>query len=284
MLNRAEFKRRHGRGDRQAITRFSPRSRKNMLERFATIDKEKSGGATFVTLTYASNMQDDQKAYAHLRNFLRRVDYEIAKNGTSAEWKPVKGNRAFYCWRKEDQARGAIHFHLMMFGIKWLDKDWLAHTWSEIIQEHQILCCSDGSEYESPVMTRVEFCRSVRKTWYYLAKYLAKKEVNDDVGRDPGNSGENVDLTSAQIRRNRGRFWGWENRKFIPYAEKTVAYIVTSWAELRRFRWDMRTIEEWTWKVSLTDTLKLFWFFPEVDVVELYMRSQEGRRISDAFH
>lgn len=289
-----EYAKNYGRGLRSQITKFTKRSRKNMLERFAIIDKKRAGGATFITLTYASNMQDESLSFSHLRNFLKRLKYEASiSENKNTDREVVRGSKMFFCWKKEYQDRGAIHWHIMAFGLKWLDKDWLAHTWSSVIGENMPLQCSDGGVYDCPVFTRVEYCRSVKKAWYYMSKYMAK-EVNAKqeekvetieseppmvigVGFTRFDSGFNIGSNLAKV----GRFWGWEDRKNIPYANNEVAYINCTWEEYKRFRRDLSNLYDFLRQTLLVDSVKLFWFYDFLAPLDMFLASIDGRKVSD---
>lgn len=278
IFKRTEFGKKFGRGLRGQITKFSARSRKTMLERFAIIDKEKAGGATFITLTYVTNMRDEEQSFSHLRSFLKRLRYaaEIGSQGGD-ESRLVKGEKMFFCWKKEYQDRGAIHWHVMAFGLKWADKDWLAHTWAQITGETMPLWGSDGEKIEVPPFTRIEYCRSVRKAWYYMGKYMAKSVSEPDQAQEPNlERGFNIGSNLAKV----GRYWGWENRKNIPYAEKEVTYVTCTWAEYQRFRWDLSNIFEYLRKTLLMDSVKMFWFWDFLSPREMFQAALDGARVS----
>lgn len=342
---RATFKHQYDRGDRKPITEFTSRSRKNLLERLAIIDKAKAKTATFLTLTYASNMQDDRVAYNHLRAFLRRIEREAERSLEKESVAPVRGKDMFFLWRKEYQERGAIHFHIMVWGARWIMKEWVAYEWSSVIGETVAADCSDGTTEKMPVFTRVEFCQNTRKTWYYVSKYLAKddkketksvtanfsverahaipvsnqidikkqhvfgiarqhcKPVGEEIDRLAGEN--KVGLTSAQIRtcvsdkpysdvlgvpdlshseRSEdnpltGRFWGWERRENIPYAQEIVATFDCSREEYIRFRRDMGQLMEWVRDVHLAHTLKMFWFEDVIEPITMFIQSLNGQKV-----
>lgn len=293
IFERTEYAKLFGRGLRGKIEKFTKRSRKNMLERFSIIDKEKAGGATFITLTYASNMQNEELTFSHLRNFLKRLNYAAAT--PQGDYSVVRGENMFFCWRKEYQERGAIHWHIMAFGLRWLDKDWLAYTWSDVIGENVTMLCSDGSTESVPVFTRVEYCRNTRKVWYYMSKYMAKESGEKESADGEGNSGFNIGSNLAKPTSDQNsqdhpyssssqkitRFWGWENRKNIPYASKEVSYIECSWAEYIRFRRDLSGLFDFLRQTRLMDNVKMFWFFDFLSPLDMFLASIAGQKISD---
>jgi hypothetical protein len=85
-------------GKRGKIAGITRRSRSALTKFINAIEFET---ATFVTLTYRYNMQNDARAYHDLRKLHKRL---VAAHGA-------------FCavWRKELQERGAIHYHLFLF-------------------------------------------------------------------------------------------------------------------------------------------------------------------------
>lgn len=297
-VKRTIFPRILGRGDRGVITGFSKRSKKNLMDRFAIIDKEKARNATFITLTYVENMQDHRKAERDMDTFLKRLLRE--KEGV------------FGVWKKEEQDRGAIHFHLMVWNLKWLDRDWLRYTWSEVANTWQEAVCSDGETEMLPAFTRIERCASVRKCWYYLAKYIGKEEKqlrkeeksrlqklrdqtanalasNEGVYGYPqaSETSAGVGLTTAQISPqgsdepcSSGRWWGWFNRKLIPYAPIQEIAIEVSFEEYRRFRWDLAQALEHTKQTHFSHTVRFYWFYSHfLNPIEMLLASLNGKMV-----
>lgn len=295
--NRAMFPRRYGRGDRSVTTRFTKRSRKNLLEKFAIIDKEKAKNATFITLTYVENFQDHKASFRHLREIIRRIMY--------------KKNEAFAVWKKEIQDRGAIHYHLMVWNLPYIDKEKLAFEWMEITGQFYIKEYYQENYWVMPPMTRVEYCKNPRKCWYYLSKYLAKvdneeKSIDQETGEIEGThlrkSLENdpdMDMalspynpvregafqggfnigTNLQNTPSTGRWWGWVNRKNIPLAPIMETEIELTWTEYYRYRIDLRRVEAWTADIHQAHTVKLFWFHENLDPIMMLIRGKIGEKV-----
>lgn len=74
------------------------RDARNLTKRLALMNF--SGGDTFLTLTYAENMQDIEKADDDFKKFMKRFRYRTKQK--------IK-----YLAVREFQKRGAIHFHLL---------------------------------------------------------------------------------------------------------------------------------------------------------------------------
>jgi hypothetical protein len=169
-------------GDRQAITHFSRRSRKHLLDTFA-IMQWYGHTATFITLTYHDDLPTAEQAKTHLRAFLKRVFRRFGEV-------PV-------VWRLEPQARGAWHFHLIAVDLPY-------YHWKE--------CLKDWREVTGdPTITNIklEFCYTSKQVRCYVAKYVAKVAPQS-----------NLD-TAANLAADHfpGRFWGIENRKNITWAQ-----------------------------------------------------------------
>jgi hypothetical protein len=110
---------------RGAVTRFSHKSRLRLMETANRIDPEKvfvEGRAPkFITLTYKRNMREFDAAKTHLDNFIKRMQR--------------KDKESSCIWRMELQRRGAIHFHLVVFGMSFWRKEDMQASWGEIIGE-----------------------------------------------------------------------------------------------------------------------------------------------------
>lgn len=280
-IKRAVFPHVLGRGNRGVTTKFTNRSRKNLMEKFAVIDQKRAKHATFITLTYVENYQDHSNAYMHIREFTRR----LLQHGTE---------NTFIVWKKEVQSRGAIHFHLMAWNLPYIHKAQVAYEWKDISGSYEELSCSDGTIEQVAPFTRIEYCNSRRKTWYYLSKYVGKETESDVVpdsdidqlfdeqfplenldhrtkhpdarvspaGAERGfNYGSN--LQNAP-KKSTGRWWGWVNRKAIPLADLSVTTIEMTFEEYRRLRWDLRYIMPHTIQVNFSHQVKMFWFWEEI--------------------
>lgn len=163
---------------RGKIQGFSRRSRSRLMFRLAELRRDKM--PVFGTLTFKDNVQDSTFAKRCLRAYVKRLRRRFPR---------------FACvWRMEYQDRGAIHFHLLAWGIS-LPSDrglgkvfyrYLQGLWNQVVGQ------------ESEASTRFEKIRSYRGVLSYAGKYLAK---DDD-----------------QVRED-GRVWGTENSSGLPRGE-----------------------------------------------------------------
>lgn len=158
-------------GERGVVRGFSKASRRRMLQFLQSVDREKCGMPLFVTLTYRGEWPGDPRRWKRdLTAWLARL-----KRRDPAVWA---------VWRLEPQRRGAPHYHLLVFGTGWLDKEWLSRTWFEVV----------GSRDERHLRagTQVQLVQSWRRVIGYAAKYLAKE----------------VDELPAAWWQGVGRWWG----------------------------------------------------------------------------
>ena len=181
-------------GTRGAITEFTAKSRKRLIEKTARLnlnDAEWLEKPKFVTLTYGQAYPDSETAHNHLRALLERFR-RLAPNSSGI-------------WRLEYQKRGAPHFHIIMFNLPFVPKDEIAKMWAEIIGKEYWDLSVKNPRYP---MTRIEALMNAKHVMFYVSKYVAKHE------KSAAGSGFNV-----VPYLHAGRFWGVFNAKFLPFAE-----------------------------------------------------------------
>lgn len=164
---------------RGVVSTLSKRSRKRLLRKLASIDHDKLHCMPlFVTLTYPGTWPADPKQWKRdLDNICKRLQRRFPN--------------AAIVWKLEPQQRGAPHFHLLLFNVPWLDRDWIAQAWYDVV----------GSNDPNHLLagTEVRRVRSWRGVLSYAAKYVAK--VNEELPT----GWENV-----------GRIWGIRGAKNLP--------------------------------------------------------------------
>lgn len=171
------------RGDRQAITAFTSKSRTALKRKFDCLHEKYTGRCHFTTLTYQQNTLDGEQAHKDLNAFGASLGRKF-------------GDEVGFMWKMEQQKRGSIHFHLLIFGIKYMKKadwmefsGWVAYTWARIVAhggEISIAQIEAGTQIELAEKGHVRA---------YLEKYIAKV-----LSTDPGE--ELPEIESP------GRFWG----------------------------------------------------------------------------
>jgi len=169
-------------GERGIVTRFSKASRRRLMKQMARLNAER---AIFITLTYPESFPGPKQAKNDLRAFLERLRRRYPESSA--------------IWRLEFQKRGAPHFHLILFGVRWFPFVTCRAWWANIIAEH----VGDTLPF-----VRVEAIRSRRRLTYYVSKYAAKV---------PAEQSEAA-LFNNGAYLHVGRHWGVFNRKFLPQA------------------------------------------------------------------
>ena len=174
------FSQNEGHGKHGNIKGFSRRSRQNLLRKMAKMDRTKLDfEPLFVTLTDQSEYMDDPRMFkTYLDNFNKRLIYKFPE--------------CCAIWRIEFQKRGALHLHMIVFGVKYICRDWLAQTWTRIV---------DGDSRHLQAGTSIERSHGFKHTIGYCAKYVAKET---DYTLDE-------DLKAKEI----GRHWGIVNRRIF---------------------------------------------------------------------
>ncbi len=182
-------------GARGKVKEFSGGSRRRLMRLLASINRLRLISLpVFVTLTYPGAWSDDAASW--------KRDLEVWLNRLRR-----RAPEASAVWRLEFQRRGAPHFHLLVFGVAELPKDWVARSWFEVVGSRDMAHLAAG--------TRVERVRSWRGVMSYAAKYMGKR------GSAP--SGEPV-----------GRFWGVHNRQGLPIDIVEAEVLLSEFYAVRR--------------------------------------------------
>lgn len=182
-------------GPRGKIVEFSAAARRRLLDFLGEINQLRAGRLPlFLTLTYPAKWPESPEAWkAHLDAWLKR----LARRHPSAA----------AIWRLEFQERGAPHFHLLVWGVRWMDRKWLSRSWFQVVRS--------GDERHHKAGTRVENIKSWKGVMWYAAKYISKKSL----GPCPEMA---------------GRFWGVHNRKALPVDVYEVPLTFGQFFRLRR--------------------------------------------------
>jgi len=182
---------------RGVVKGFTKASRQRMLRFLQTLDQARAGVPLFVTLTYPGRWPGSARRW--------KRDLEVWL-GRLKRAKP----EVWAVWRLEPQRRGAPHYHLLVFGVPLLEKEWLSRSWFEVV----------GSQDERHLRagTQVQRVKSWRGVVWYAAKYLAK-----DIG-----------LLPEEWRGGVGRWWGVHQRRRAPREAMEVPVGSRAFVRLRR--------------------------------------------------
>lgn len=191
---------------RSTITDFSAQSRGRLFELFNSLKLNRR--ATFVTLTYPTCAVNQSSAKKHLRAFFKRLE-RLYKN------RVITG-----IWRMEFQERGAIHFHIIFFGLPFIHKTTIASLWSSVTATY------------AP-FTRIEGVSGHDKLINYVAKYVGKVNKEEI---DGFNSLTYLSAYQFQQGETIGRVWGYINKKDLPFDTETVLELPFYFERFMQFR------------------------------------------------
>jgi hypothetical protein len=179
---------------------FSPSSRRYLLRELGAINQSRLLYKTLmVTLTYPETWPGSPAEWKkNLLAFVKRV------------LRRYPGAAGF--WRLEPQARGAPHFHLIIFNVRYLPFDWVGAAWADITAGNAAAC------------SETRRARSYRGVMSYAAKYMAK--VGGDAGFTAGPGGE--------VLSEVGRLWGKFNADGLPVDLRTYTLTMDQFYPLRR--------------------------------------------------
>ena len=116
------------------------------------INSNVTGNDLFVTLTYADNMCDVDKGKKDFKVFIKAMKR--------------KGFNLKYVYVVEFQKRGAVHFHVILFGCGYIDSNFLSDVWKK-------------------GFVKINRINDVDNVGSYVVKYMGKDIIDDRlVGKD----------------------------------------------------------------------------------------------------
>lgn len=196
---------------RGEITHFSEDARRRLRKTVHALDRD--AASLFVTLTWHEHLPTPEEAHAALDRFWKRMRQRFPE--------------AAALWKMEPQDRGFPHFHLLLYGVDWIDPQWISALWHDCTQETSQAHRTSGVD--------LEWIRGGQdgKLQSYLATYFGKgEEWPEEAGED---------------WRKPGRFWGRLEKKNLPVAEwaewakylteREAAYLIGTLLE----EWDVDT-------------------------------------------
>jgi hypothetical protein len=208
-----------GGGLRGIIQNISEQSRRRLQRLFASIDYDTlAADKTPILFVALTTPREYWSRHTHLaaslERFFDRLEYSFGG---------ILGLR-FAIWRKEaGRKSGAIHFHLVVFGVPYLPAELLRTWWKESLQDTQA----------RTIRVHVEPVETPERVARYLGKYCAKvaydgkeAEVSTSIAPDEGGAGDvetsadPLSLSKAHILENdssTGRWWGIRGRANVPW-------------------------------------------------------------------
>lgn len=155
---------------RQLSNLRSKRNLKRIINSNVEIYKKNYGKffpPIFLTMTFAENITDVKQANKKFTNFMKKFNYKI--------WGKKK-NKLKYAGVIEFQVRGAVHYHLVFFNLKFIDKEELAKIWSHgAIEIEEAKDVSDVGTYICKYMSKnMDDSRLCGKKAYFTSRELKK--------------------------------------------------------------------------------------------------------------
>jgi hypothetical protein len=170
-------------GKRGKCKGFSPRSRRRLLIFMATLNRH-APLPLFITLTYPEWWPSDWHDWKDQLDDWAHHHLERRFPGCS------------FVWKLEPQQRGAPHFHLILFGRKFIPHQWVAETWYKVV----------GSNDERHLRAGVQV--TAARSWNGVMCYAGKKYLGKDF------------VAPLNWREDVGRYWGCYGRKHLPKSEE----------------------------------------------------------------
>lgn len=178
---------------RGKVTEFSRRSRTRLQQTLCAIPKQEViKGMLFITLTYPEEWSRDSRVWKRdLDKFAKRFARQYP--------------RAAFVWKLEPQPRRkAPHYHLIVTGVQYVDKDWLSEAWYGAV--------ASGDPKHLAAGTQVQTVISHRGVISYAAKYTAKRQELPEDWQEPGRwwgviARDNLGISWAWAPLNDGQFW-----------------------------------------------------------------------------
>jgi len=113
-------------------------------------------------------------------------------------------------WRLEYQPkRGAIHYHLILFGLPFWPQKEIQDVWTSCTREDRSI-------------VDIRLIHGSRSVMAYVSKYVAKTEPMEPTSLD------DVSYQHEQGESSAGRFWGYINKELLPLGQKLTGVLVRS--------------------------------------------------------
>lgn len=188
---------------RGCVSEFTPKSRRNLQRTLATMKIAEESYTMALTLPGGddANILPHETVIRSFRTLLRRFANVSAFKGVSGFWK------------RELQMRGALHYHLLVYGIscpvaRARFQTWIVGVWNKLVC---VGLTDTQVEHHRWWHARAENMQQVEDMSGYFAKYLGKEDVTGAL---------------------RGRWWGSFNKQALPVSMQERAVLTEKAAVL----------------------------------------------------
>lgn len=143
----------------------------------------------FLTLTFRENIKELSVANAEFRLFIKRLNYRAR-------------SKLKYLCVPEFQKRGAVHFHMVLFNMPFIDKHEIEDIWGL-------------------GMTNIQGVKKIKSMGAYLAKYLSKSTIDKRL------RGQKAYFTSRKIYRPIETYGSFEVDNILSRATIKKSHIIS---------------------------------------------------------
>lgn len=182
------------------IREFSTKSKKMMEMQLNLVNRKKLVHKPIAfTLTFAGYEKEPNSIKIALQKFKKVLKEEFPE--------------ASGVWKVEFTREQAPHFHVLIFGVKFVPHEWLAQAWHECLYASAKKREENAAHLDSG--TKVQGINGVDGIFKYISKYLNKSE------------------TDVPTWWNRSRFWGYVNMRAFKALQEVDRYELTKEEHLK---------------------------------------------------
>lgn len=132
------------------------------------IDMNFDSKTKFLTLTFKQNQINITETNNEFKKFIKRLNYRLYK---------TKKSKIKYIATREKQKRGAIHYHIILFGFPYIRKDELAALWGHgfiQINHTDVDSIENRGRYLSKYFTKDLDLKEHKKKAFFTSQNLKK--------------------------------------------------------------------------------------------------------------
>ncbi|MDV4771168.1 Rep protein [Enterococcus faecium] len=160
------------------------------------VDTNFDNQTKFLTLTFKENIQDIEYANNEFKKFIKRLNYDL--------YKTKKANLKYLAtWEK--QQRGAIHYHIILFGFPFVSFDRLTTIWGRgfvRINKIDVDSIENRGRYISKYFDKELELKEHKKKAFFKSRNLRPPIVTKKIVKKPYDStNQDVLYTSKYIAR-----------------------------------------------------------------------------------
>lgn len=177
----------------------------------------------FLTLTFKENIQDIEYANNEFKKFIKRLNYTL--------YKTKKANLNYLAtWEK--QQRGAIHYHVILFGFPFVSIDRLTTIWGHgfvKINQIDVDSAENRGRYISKYFDKDLELKEHKKKAFFRSRNLKQPKVTKQLADEPFDTTDQDVLYTSEYLVRRPIFYSALNEfgspeQVMDFQESTVHY------------------------------------------------------------